>query len=170
MPRPDHWQEATSHIRKCSSVREHSENIIHHLRKREAFFQDMFGVEWNRVTKQGGVNRGARMHDTWHGSHMGRGGVMCEITWLVMVVTRCWRPVCVPWFWHLTTAILPGTGCSGPRLPFGMALCFPRPPAPPPEPPKWGFRCKLSAWGPNCKIRMFLRLKKNKQGKQSHIT
>lgn len=129
---------------------------IHHLRKRKAFFQDLFGCDWTSLQNEevwAGMKWDTlekRMVPTWGA---------CEVMWLT--VTRCWRPVCVPWFWYLTTPVHPGPGCSCP-LTFGDRT-LPR------EPTSSNFRGKVSAWGPICKIGCF-SVWKNKQGKQSPIT
>lgn len=126
--------------------------------KTRSFLSGFVWVSSNLVTERGGVHRYEightkknRMAPTW--------GV-CEITWLM--VTRCWRPVCVPWFWHLTTPILPWWPL--PSASPSPGLRSPRHRGPQATP-----KAKVSAWGPSCKIGLFL-FEKHKQGKQSHIT
>lgn len=96
-----------------SSAIEYSENISIIWENATLSFRICLGVIKSHYKTRRCVQTGNRTHwkkrmvPTWD---------VCAVTWLR--VTRCWPPVCVPWSWHLTTPILPGTGCSRPRLPF----------------------------------------------------
>lgn len=138
---------------------------IHHLRKREAFFQDLFGCNWISLQNEEGCTDRKqdalkkRMVPTW--------GV-CEVTW--RMVTRCWRPVCVPWFWHLTTPILPGPGWSVTASVYLSRAVLSSPhPYMHPRPTSSNFRCKVSAWGSNLQNQVLVSIWK-KQARKTVIS
>lgn len=111
---------------------------IHHLRKLKAFFQDLFGCNWISLQNEEGCTD--RKQDALKNAWFPQEGV-CEVTW--RMVTRCWRPVCVPWFWHLTTPILPGL-----HSPLPTPTCTQGPQAATSD-------AKFQPGGPICKIRCY---------------
>lgn len=125
---------------------------IHHLRKREAFFQDLFGCNWISLQNEEGCTD--RKQDALKNAWFPHEGV-CEITW--QMVTRCWRPVCVPWFWHLTTPILPGPGWLVHGLGLPLQGCtLPTPPLHTPKGPRGATSdAKFQPGGPICKIKCY---------------
>lgn len=147
VPRPNHRQEPTSHIGKCLSVREHSENIIHHLRKQKLSFRICLGgMKLCHKTKH-------KQREPGHMTH-GMGP-----TWWVCVRSRDW------WRWwqvagHLCPLILASDNSYPPWHWLLMAsatflggslspLCH-----------KQGLQMQSFSLGSNLQIRMFLHLKK----------
>lgn len=136
---------------------------IHHLRKRKAFFQDLFGCNWISLQNEEGCTdrKQDALKNAWFphegcvksrdGWWRGAGGLFVSPDFGI---------------WPLPSS-LALVGRSRPRFTSRAALSSLHPYMHP-RPTSSNFRCKVSAWGSNLQNQVLFSIWKNKQGKQSY--